>query len=183
MQQASSFSINQEETNSLIMKNNQIESERFQYKLNDVDTRKKNFKIKSSAENDSKKKKKKKVKYPTQMLMIGNIRCFFIKYFKNGRSPLFSIGPSWPFTIGLLTFAFVAFFYFLWMISLLKIIDTKFRLVAVALLITNILALLTGILQNPGIPQQIIDRILKEQLGKGTENKEEDIEAGQDMPQ
>jgi len=100
--------------------------------------------------------------------MVGNIYCYFCKFYKQGRKPLFSIGPSWPFTIGLLAFAFMAFIYFIWMISLLKIIDTKIRIGAFIVLSTNILALLSGILKNPGIPQQVIDNILKNQLGKGS---------------
>jgi hypothetical protein len=62
----------------------------------------------------------------------------------------------------------MAFIYFIWMISLLKIIDTKIRIGAFIVLSTNILALLSGILKNPGIPQQVIDNILKNQLGKGS---------------
>lgn len=34
-------------------------------------------------------------------------------------------------------------------------------------LVINFLVLLGGILKNPGIPQPIIDKILKDQLGKG----------------
>jgi hypothetical protein len=60
------------------------------------------------------------------------------------------------------------------MISLLKIIDTKIRIGAFIVLSTNILALLSGILKNPGIPQQVIDNILKNQLGKGSQTKTED---------
>ncbi|TNV71248.1 hypothetical protein FGO68_gene15896 [Halteria grandinella] len=44
---------------------------------------------------------------------------------------------------------------------------------------TNIIALLTGILQNPGIPQPIIDKILKKQFGKGKDAQSEDIESQQ----
>ncbi len=100
------------------------------------------------------------------MLMVGNIRCFFFKFFKNGRSPLFSIGPSWPFTIGLLTFAFGALVYFLWMLYLLRILDGKMKALALGLMLGNLAMLFAGILKNPGIPQSLIDKILKEQLGK-----------------
>lgn len=44
----------------------------------------------------------------------------------------------------------------------------------------NICILFGGILQNPGIPQQLIDRILKEQMGKGEDEDQEmeDLESG-----
>lgn len=125
----------------------QIESDKFEYRLNPVDTNAKKFKIKKSEPS-----KKKKSRYPTQVRYIGNIRCLFFSYFKNGKAPLLSIGPSWPFTIGLLAFAFMAYFYFLWMLTLLKIVNMKYKLAAVAVMSTNVLALMTGILQNPGIP-------------------------------
>ncbi len=104
-----------------IIKNAHIESEKFQYQLTPVDTKVKNFKLKGGVN----KGKKKKVKYPTQIMKVGQITCLFVKFFKNGRKPFMSIGPSWPFTIGLLTFAFGAFFYFLWMLTLLKILDSR----------------------------------------------------------
>ena len=34
-------------------------------------------------------------------------------------------------------------------------------------IVINLLILFGGILKNPGMPQAIIDRVLKEQLGKG----------------
>ena len=142
-----------EEEDQMIIKNAAIESEKFQYKLNPVDTKKATFKIKTK----DPKKRKTKVKYPTQVMMVGQIKCLFVSWFKRGRKPLLSIGPSWPFTIGLLTFAFLALFYFLWMLSLLQIVNIKIRLVAISLMFVNIGFLFRGILQNPGIPQSIID--------------------------
>ena len=40
-------------------------------------------------------------------------------------------------------------------------------------IIMNLLVLFGGILKNPGIPQKYIDRILKEQQGKGEEGDDE----------
>jgi hypothetical protein len=131
----------------MIIKNAQIESEKFQYQLTPIDTKQQNFKLKGG-----KNPKKKKVRYPTQFMLVGQIKCFFFKNYKYGRKPLFSIGPSWPFTIGLLTFAFAAFFYFLWMLTLLKVLDYRVKTVAMGLMSLNICMLLRGILQNPGIP-------------------------------
>ena len=92
-----------------------------------------------------------------------------------------SIGPSWPFTIGLLTFAFGAFFYFLWMLTLLKILDQRVLFIAISLMCMNIFMLLRGILQNPGIPQSIVDKILKDQMKAAKthqyEHKDEEMNA------
>jgi hypothetical protein len=126
----------------MIFKNSQIESEKFSYQMNPVDTKNPNFKIKSK----DPKKKKTKVHYPTQIMYVGNIKCLFVSWFKRGRKPLLSIGPSWPFTIGLLTFAFCAFFYFLWMFSLLKVVDSRVRLGAIIVMFVNIGFLFAGIL-------------------------------------
>jgi hypothetical protein len=97
-------------------------------------------------------RKKKKVRYPTQILKVGQVTCLFFKYFKHGRRPFLSIGPSWPFTIGLLVFAFGAFFYFLWMLTLLRVLDYRVKAMILALMAMNICMLLAGILKNPGIP-------------------------------
>lgn len=85
-------------------------------------------------------------------MMVGNIKCLFVSYFNNGRSPLLSIGPSWPFTIGLVTFAIVALVYFIWILSLLKNTSYYIKEIAYVLMLSNIVFLFTGILKNPGIP-------------------------------
>ena len=42
----------------------------------------------------------------------------------------------------------------------------------------NLFSLFAGILKNPGIPQAYIDRILKEEQGKGEQIELEDMESG-----
>ena len=86
------------------------------------------------------------------MLMVGSIRCYFFSFFQQGRKPLLSIGPSWPFTLGLLAFAGFAFVYFLWMLYLLQVTNAKVKAGALVYMVSNVLMLLTGILKNPGIP-------------------------------
>lgn len=63
-----------------------------------------------------------------------------------------SIGPSWPFTIGLLTFAFASTFYFMFLLTILNHISSLMKVIAVLLVMSNISCLLIGILKNPGIP-------------------------------
>ncbi len=48
----------------------------------------------------------------------------------------------------------------------------------------NLCILFGGILKNPGVPQAIIDRVLKEQLGKGDDadwESDEDEEKGREI--
>lgn len=66
--------------------------------------------------------------------------------------PLISIGPSWPFTIGLLTFAFGAAGYFSFLLTIFQMISYSMKVGGALLLALSILILLIGILKNPGIP-------------------------------
>ncbi len=50
----------------------------------------------------------------------------------------------------------------------------------------NLLVLFAGVLKNPGIPQPIFDKILKDQLGKGDdvdESSEDDEEKTKNEPE
>lgn len=93
-----------------------------------------------------------------------------------GRSPLLTLGPSWPFTGCLLFFAGMILTYFLLMLSMANNAASWHLYISYTGLGINLLALFGGILKNPGIPQPIIDRILKEQLGKGDDADEESDE-------
>ena len=75
-----------------------------------------------STKQRSKQKKKKSssvgVRYPSQFMKIGEIKCIFLSCFNRGRSPFLSLGPSWPFTLFLLVLGGLIFGYFVMMISL-----------------------------------------------------------------
>ena len=133
------------------------------------------------------KKKKKSssigVRYPSQYMKIGEIKCLFLSCFNRGRSPVLSLGPSWPFTLFLLGLAAMIFFYFYMMIQLGDAKAHPYHKFWVYFCVSlNLLTLFTGILQNPGIPQRHIDRLLKEQMGKGEDEGDEvemeDLESG-----
>ena len=65
------------------------------------------------------------------------------------------------------------------MLSMAKNRDGWYIYCSYAGLAINFLILIGGILKNPGIPQAIIDKILKDQLGKGDdvdESSEDDEE-------
>jgi hypothetical protein len=85
-------------------------------------------------------------------MKVGEVKCFFFSFFNQGRSPLLTIGPSWPFMLGLLTFAFLASGYFLFMLSMLTKTSGFIKSIAYGLIVLNNLLLFTGMLKNPGIP-------------------------------
>lgn len=89
-----------------------------------------------------------------------------------GRSPLLTLGPSWPFTICLLFFACMILTYFLLMLSMANNKNGWHIYISYTGLAINFLVLIGGILKNPGIPQPIFDKILKDQLGKGDDGDE-----------
>ena len=104
----------------------------------------------------------KQVRYRTQCLKVGAVKCLFLSCWDMGRSPLLTLGPSWPFTICLLFFAFMILTYFLLMLSMAKDAEGWQMNVSYVGLTLNLLVLFGGILKNPGIPQPIIDKILKD---------------------
>ena len=125
------------------------------------------------------KEQKKKVRknrvgksYPTQYMKVGEIHCIFLSCFNKGRSPFLSLGPSWPFTLFLLLLACLILGYFCMMLKLAKDGNYWHMLWCEICIFANLLTLLGGILKNPGIPQKYIDRILKDQQGKGEEDDE-----------
>ena len=72
---------------------------------------------------DKKKEKKNKKQknrvgksYPTQYMRVGAIHCLFLSCFNKGRSPIISLGPSWPFTLFLLLLATLILGYFTMML-------------------------------------------------------------------
>ena len=103
-----------------------------------------------------KKKKKSKARgpttYPTRCMKVGEIKCLFVSCFNGGRSPLLSLGPSWPFTIFLLCFACLILVYFCFMLSMAKNKESFMFICAQIGLAINLMVLLAGILKNPGIP-------------------------------
>ena len=139
--------------------------------------------IPSNAVNLEPPKKRKKTKvtehrYPTQYMKLGDIRCLFFSFWNNGRSPVLSIGPSWPFTICLVSFAGLIFVYFMIMLSLAKDAPISHQIICYIGIAFNLFLLFGGILGNPGIPQSYIDKILKAQQGKGEDDDKADLESG-----
>jgi len=112
-----------------------------------------------------KKRRRKRVgivTYPTQIKKVGEIWCLFVSCYYQGRSPLLSIGPSWPFTIFLLFFAALILGYFLLMMSMAGDTNPLHEAFCYFMIGCNLKLLFAGILKNPGIPQIYIDKLLKE---------------------
>ena len=76
----------------------------------------------SSKVNDLKKVKRKQSKvgktYRSQYMRIGEIHCIFLSCFYRGRSPVLTLGPSWPFTLFLLLLGTLIAGYFTMMIEM-----------------------------------------------------------------
>lgn len=85
-------------------------------------------------------------------MKVGEIKCLFLSCYYGGRSPLLSLGPSWPFTFFLLFFGGVIFVYFAFMLSMAKNKESWLFLTAEAGVVFNVFVLFAGILKNPGIP-------------------------------
>ena len=129
-------------------------------------------KLKDAKKTDSTQPEKKKKKssssvgkrYPTQYMKIGEIKCIFLSCYYRGRSPLITLGPSWPFTSVLILLAclITGYFYMMIHISGAKA-DPWHMLWCKSCIVANIALLVGGIFKNPGIPQRHIDRLLKEQ--------------------
>ena len=113
-----------------------------------------------------KKPKSRIIRYPTQCMSIGAIRCLFLSCYDRGQSPFLTLGPSWPFTCFLLCFAGMILAYFLVMINMANNPNPTHLTICYFGLGINLLILFAGILGNPGIPKQVTKRLLKERLGK-----------------
>ena len=113
-----------------------------------------------------KKPKSKIIRYPTQCMEIGAIKCLFLSCYDRGQSPFLSLGPSWPFTCFLLGFALMILVYFVVMIKMASNPNTVHLYACYLGLATNLFVLFAGILKNPGIPSAVVKRLLKERLGK-----------------
>ena len=93
--------------------------------------------------------------YPTRCQYVGNMACLFLRCYRLGRFPLCSIGPSWPFTIGLLVFAGVCLGYLLFMVSMLSDAGGTLRPIAAVAICLNLALLFGGICGDPGVKPSI----------------------------
>jgi len=92
-----------------------------------------------------------KIRYRTQCLKIGEIKCLFLSWWDYGRSPFITLGPSWPYTIFLLVLGIMIFIYFIIMLKMAAIENTMYRIVTYTGITINIIMLFGGILKNPGM--------------------------------
>ena len=87
-----------------------------------VDVKKSKDAKKTDSTQPEKKKKKSSSsvgkRYPTQYMKIGEIKCIFLSCYYRGRSPLITLGPSWPFTSVLILLACLITGYFYMMIHI-----------------------------------------------------------------
>lgn len=107
--------------------------------------------------------------YPTRIENIGSLSCFFLSFYKGGTFPIISIGPSWPFTIGMLIFVALCVAYLLYMMTMIgefkKLWHTSFTFI-----IINLLILARAICGEPGIKENVYLNHIKRNLGAKLES-------------
>jgi hypothetical protein len=77
--------------------------------------------------------------------------CLFLSFWKDGKFPLCSIGPSWPFTIGLLIFASICLGYLVFMIYMMQDPTGWCTFFSIIGIIINLGLLCGGIMGDPGV--------------------------------
>jgi hypothetical protein len=94
---------------------------------------------------------KRRKSYPTRFQWVGEMYCLFLSCWKQGRFPICSIGPSWPFTIGLICFASMVLCFMIAMMYMIEDTAGYMRKVAGTCILFNLLLLLGGIFGDPGV--------------------------------
>ena len=89
------------------------------------------------------------------------MHAFFFRFLNNGEYPLFSIGPHWPFTIGLIIFAIGVASYMGYLISKIYAHCVLGSILVSFLALVNIVMMFATILSDPGVPPQIYKRYSK----------------------
>ena len=106
----------------------------------------------------------------------------FFSCYKKGKFPICSIGPSWPFTIGLMVFALMCLGFLICMLTLLDENQATFWWITVASITINLLLLFGGILGDPGVHQSTYLHYTKIWYNSGknifAEDSDGDEEAG-----
>ena len=100
--------------------------------------------------------------------------CFYLSCYQNGKFPIFSIGPSWPFTIGLLFFALMCLGYLSFLLIKVFAKHPTWCYPSFGLIIINLILLAMGILQDPGVPlhtyQTYNKRYIEYKSGRGDDD-------------
>ena len=95
--------------------------------------------------------------------------CLFLSCWKKGRFPICSIGPSWPFTIGLLAFAGMVLAFMVGMIFMLKDEGHWMKNAGFTLVAINLYLLFGGILGDPGVKAETYLHYTKNWFSGGKE--------------
>lgn len=133
----------------------------------------------SSKKSSPKISKRGRRSFPTRFQWVGEMYCLFLSCWKQGRFPICSLGPSWPYTIGLLCFAGMVLCF---MVAMMFMIEDKagwMRYVSGVLIFTNLALLICGILGDPGVKQETYTHYTKNWFSGGkdlysTDSDEED---------
>jgi len=115
--------------------------------------------------------------YPTRYHLVGQLKCFFFSWYKHGQVPLFSIGPSWPFTIILLCFGGMCCGYLYFMRQMVA--ENPFvTWSSNFFILINLLLLFGGICGDPGVKPSIYQTYTKRFMYPTKDLPADDLEAG-----
>ena len=106
--------------------------------------------------------------YPTRSQMIGEVECFYLSFYKNGKYPICNIGPSRCAMCGMLTFATFCFG-FLVLLSIL--VYSEHALWLYCTITLNLICFFYTMFADPGIDSSIYDHYLKNEFGDKLENE------------
>ena len=106
--------------------------------------------------------------YPTRIENIGALSCLFLSFYRGGTFPFISIGPSWPFTIGMLIFVALCVAYLLYMMTMIAYFP-KLWYIALSCIIFNLVILARAICGDPGIKESIYLNHIKKNMGAKSE--------------
>ena len=118
----------------------------------------------TSLEIDKRPHKRVVLERKTQCFKVGKIRCLFVSCFYGGRAPLLTLGPDWPYSTFILLFAAMILAYFCVILHIVTESVGRLAWIQYCGIALNLGLLFAGILKNPGIPQTLIDRLLKRRL-------------------
>ena len=98
-------------------------------------------------------------KYPTRIQKVGEIQCLFLSFYKNGRYPFLSAGPSFCPCTCLFAFGCIVFSFFMTATrAMYDVTGAKnFYILCTFTQVLNFTFMLLGMCCDPGIPKSVID--------------------------
>ena len=113
------------------------------------------------SQKDAKKNKLATGCYPTRYQLIGLTNCFFLSWYKKGKVPLITIGPSKLPCLFLITFALSIFCYLGYLVALFRKESINAAIICTCGMFINLGLFFSTMLSEPGVPQSVYERYYK----------------------